>query len=88
MLVFNRSLKLFYLLILPQKIPVTNSVDMCKLGVFIGGTALTWLNSGIPCESSVSCSDEFLSLSEMLKYGNIFDHLRVPLSSLKMSHVH
>ena len=47
---------------------MANSVDMSKTEVFIGGTALIWQESGIPCESSVSCSDEFLSISEMLKY--------------------
>ena len=45
-----------------------NSANMFKIDVFIGGTVLTWLDSGIPCESSISCSDKFLSLSEMLKY--------------------
>ena len=47
---------------------MTNSVNMSKIKVFIGGTALIWLKCGILCESSVSCSDEFLSVSEMLKY--------------------
>ena len=36
--------------------------------VSIGATVLTWLGSSIPCESPVSYSGEFLSLSEMLKY--------------------
>ena len=47
---------------------MTNSVDLSKIEVLIGGTALIWLESGLPCESSVSCSDEFLLVSEMLKY--------------------
>ena len=62
MSVFKGGIKLFYLLLLSHKFSVTNSVDMSKIEVFIGGTALIWL------ESSVSCSDEFLSVSEMLKY--------------------
>ena len=36
--------------------------------VSIGATVLTWLGSSILCESPVSYSGEFLSLSEMLKY--------------------
>ena len=65
--VFKRD-KLFSLLLLPPKFSVNNSVDMSRIEVFIGGTALIWLESGIPCESSVSYSDEILSLSEMMKY--------------------
>ena len=68
MSVFKGGIKLFPLIILPHNFSVTNSVDMTKIEVLIGGNALIWLESGIPCESSVSCSDEFLSLSEMLKY--------------------
>ena len=63
-----RGIKLFSLLMLPHKFSVTNSVDMSRIEVFIGGTTLIGLESRIPCESLVSCSDEFLSLSEMLKY--------------------
>ena len=66
-LVFKGGIKLFSLRLLPQKFSVTNSVDMSRIEVFIGGTALIWLESGITCESSVSCFDKFLPLSEMLK---------------------
>ena len=46
---------------IPHKLSVTNSVDsvdICKIEVLFGATGLTWLESGIPCESSISCSDE------------------------------
>ena len=66
--VFNRSIKLFSLLIIRNKFSMANLVDTCEIEVFIIGTLLTWLESGIPCESCVSCSIEFLSLSKMLKY--------------------
>ena len=58
------GIKLFSLLLLPHKFSVTNSVDMFRIEVFIGGTALIWLESGIPCESSASCSEELLPLSD------------------------
>ena len=61
--VFN-EIFIFFLL-MPS---VTNSVDMCEVEVFIGGSVLNWLESGRPYESFVKCSDKFLSLSEMLKY--------------------
>ena len=41
---------------------------MSRIGVFMGGTALIWVESGIPCESSVSCSDEFLSVSDIFNF--------------------
>ena len=44
---FKEGIKLFSLLLLPHKFSVTNSVDMSKIDVFIGGTALIWLESGI-----------------------------------------
>ena len=47
---------------------MTNSVDMSRIWVFIGGTGLIWLESGIPCESSVNCSDEFLSASDIFNF--------------------
>ena len=66
--VFKGGIKLFYLLLLPHKFSVKNSVDLFRIEVFIGGTALIWLESDIPYKSSVNFSDEFLSLSKMLKY--------------------
>ena len=63
--VFKGGIKLFYLLLPPHKFSATNLADMSRMEVFIGGTALIWLESGITCESSVNCSDEFLSLSEI-----------------------
>ena len=58
--IFNRSIKLFSLLILSHKLAMAKSVDsadMCEIELFTGGTVLTWLGSGVPCESSVHCSD-------------------------------
>ena len=53
MSVFKGGNKLFSLLLLPHKFSVTNLVDMSRIEVFIGGTALIWLELGIPCESLI-----------------------------------
>ena len=66
--VLKGGVKLFSLLLLSHKFSVTNSVVMSKIDVFIRGSELIWPESRIPCESSFSCSDEFLPVSEMLKY--------------------
>ena len=46
--VFLRSIKLFSLHILSHKHVVTNSVDIYRIGVFIGGFVLTLIESGLP----------------------------------------
>ena len=63
----NWEMSVFSLLLLSHKVSVTNSVDMCEIRVFIGGTELTWLEWIVPCESPFSFCHEFLSLSEILK---------------------
>ena len=49
MSVFKGGSKLFSLLLLPHKFSATNSVDIFRIEVLIGGTSIIWLESDILC---------------------------------------